>query len=147
MLIVVLFCFLFAFNVGWNSMQYAENSRAALKWPVVEGHVRIYRSRRSYHRDYLYSISGHTYSGDLFELPNAIGFFDFYSKSKYKNGQRILVYFDPTAPEKSAVNRSLDERRYIANMICSAVAVLLGVSAVGAFINDATSHKARLGFR
>jgi hypothetical protein len=145
MLIVTLICFLYAFNVGWRSIEYAQASTSALRWAAPEGHVTISRGRRNTQMYYVYSVSGRTYSGNIFELPQANPLN--WSASRWSNGQRVLVYFDPVAPQNSTVNRQLDERQYNTNLACAAIAVLLGVSAFASFLDHMTSHKARLGFR
>ncbi len=144
MLILALICFLYAYNVGWNSIQYADRARAALHWPVAEGHINVIRSRRSYQKFYVYNISGRRYTGDLFELPSLNPLHVFH---RYKDGQHILVYFDPADPGRSSVNRILDERQYMVNLIYAAVAVLFGIAAFVATVNDACSSREKLGFR
>ncbi len=141
---IAIICFLLAYHLGWNSMHYAEISRAALKWPVVEGHVEFVRGRRSSHEVYVYSVSGRQYRSDLFGLPNLNPFHGF---DRHKNGQRILVYFDPADPQRSAVNRTLDENQYRINLTYAVIALLFGAGAAVGALNDLMSHKQRLGFR
>lgn len=144
MFVIAVFCFLYAYNVGWNSIQYVDAAKAALHWPVVEGHVNVIRGSRGSQTYYVYSVSGRQFFGKLFELPSIN---PFNVGRRYKNGQRILVYFDPAAPQRSSVNRTFDERQYNVNLIYACVGVLFGVSAFVATVNDATSSREKLGFR
>jgi hypothetical protein len=146
MLIIALFCFIYAANIGWHSLQFADVSNRALKWPATAGHISITRGpRNSANVSYLYSVSGKAYRGKLFDLPRANPFD--WSPSRWKNDMNVLVYFDPASPQDSTVNRHLDEKQYYANLICAAVAAVLGAAALAAFLDEMTSHKARLGFR
>lgn len=145
MIIVAFLCFLYAYNIGWNSVLFAEAAKAAVKWPVTDGIVRISRGHKSISQYYDYSVSGKDYRGSLFHLPNANPFA--IKGFSYKNGQHVLVYFDPATPQKSSMSRSVDEREYAANILYACIATVLGVSALGCFINDMMSHKAKLGFR
>jgi hypothetical protein len=145
MLIIAFLCLFYAYNIGWNSHEFAEAARAAVKWPVTSGTVRISRGHKSISQYYDYSVSGRDYRGRLFYLPNANPFN--FKGFNYKNGQHVLVYFDPTAPEKSCMTRGLDENEYRMNLVCAFISAIFGISAIGCFINDMTSHKAKLGFR
>lgn len=145
MIIVAFLLLLYAYNVGWTSIQFAEEAREAVKWPVVEGTVRVFRGRKSNSKHYEYSVSGRTYRGSMFHLPSYNPFV--YRGLSYKDGQHVLVYFDPTSPEKSSICRSVDESEYNKNLMFACVAVVFGISAFGCFVNDMTSHKAKLGLR
>ena len=122
-----------------------------MKWPVTEGHVSISRGGGNYKTGpsvsvaYIYSVSGREYRGSLFALPRANALD--WSPSRWKNGQGVLVYFDPAAPQNSTLGRQLDEKEYVTNLICAAVAAVLGAAAFAAFLDQMTNHKAKLGFR
>lgn len=150
MLIIALICFLYAANIGWNSFHFAQLSKSALQWPVTEGRVSVtrgggYKTGPSVSVVYIYSVSGREYRGNSFALPRANALD--WTPSRWKNGQNVLVYFDPAAPQNSTLSRQLDEKEYFINLVCAALASLLGAWAFAAFINDMTSHKAKLGFR
>ncbi len=145
MFALAVFCLFYAARLGWGTIEYAEMANAALRWPVAEGRVEINRSARHYQQYYVYSISGHTYYGELFEMPHVIPFYN--TGGGYRNGQHILVYFDPVNPQKSSVNRILDEQRYKVNLIFACAAALVGGCALGASLNEIRDYKQRLGFR
>lgn len=81
----------------------------------------------------------------MFHLPSYNPFV--YRGLSYKDGQHVLVYFDPTAPEKSSICRSVDESEYNKNLMYSCIAAVFAISAFGCFVNDMTSDKSKLGLR
>lgn len=139
---LALACFLYAGSLGWNSIHYAQTSKAALRWPSTEGTVYTTRSRRSTSTWYEYWVDGRAYTGSVFGMPNANPFTT--ANGLHKPGHRLLVYFDPAHPENSCVNRTYNEGQLNTNIFYASLAGLVGLLFFGKFYEWATAERSIL---
>jgi len=133
--------------LGWELFSAFRSFEASSSWEattamVTQSELRRYRSysrrrssgsyRREVEIEYTYQVNGKSYTGSRVSfgqsfISNSLDLFKSETVKKYPKGERVTVYFNPSAPSDSVLETQLPISAYLVIIIAGGMCLFASV--------------------